>query len=106
MTRHRSRRVLGGVAALAVTPGASGLAAVVRLDYRATRRSTDSGSTWLFTRANGVLEAYRWLPWISKPVAFDRPNHGDPFVTGVSPRVRVTIISDRALRYATTGEQI
>jgi len=90
---------LGGI----LDPGAT---AIVRLDYRATLRSTVSGSTWLFTRANGVLEAYRWLPWISKPIAFDRPNHGDPFVTGVSPRVRVTIISDRALTYATTGEQV
>jgi hypothetical protein len=60
----------------------------------------------MFTRANGILEAYRWLPWISKPIAFNRPNHGDPFVTPVSPRVRVTIVSDRALRYATTGEQV
>jgi hypothetical protein len=90
---------LGGI----LDPGAT---ATVRLGYRATLGSTVSGSTWLFTRANGVLEAYRWLPWISKPIAFDRPNHGDPFVTGVSPRVRVTIISDRVLRYATTGNQV
>jgi hypothetical protein len=89
---------LGGI----LDPGAT---ALVRLQYRATLRSTTSGSTWLFTRANGILEVHRWLPWISKPTAFDRPNHGDPFVTGVSPRVRVTIISDRAIRWATTGSQ-
>ena len=78
----------------------------VRIAYRATLRSTVTGSNWLFTRANGVLDAYRWLPWISKPLAFNRPNHGDPFVTPVSPRVRVTIVSERPLRYATTGEQV
>ncbi len=82
----------------------AGARAVVRLTYKATLRSDTSGSNWLFTRANGILEAHRWLPWISKPLAFSRPNHGDPFVTGVSPRVRVSITSDRVLQYAATGE--
>jgi hypothetical protein len=89
---------LGGVLA----PGAT---TTVRIGYRATLRADTAGSDWLFTRANGILEAHRWLPWISIPTAFDRPNHGDPFVTPVSPRVRVTIVSDRAIRWATTGEQ-
>jgi hypothetical protein len=84
----------------------AGQAALVRIGYRATLRSDLTGSNWMFTRINGVLDAYRWLPWISKPIAFNRPNHGDPFVTPVSPRVRVTLISDRILRYATTGEQV
>ena len=84
----------------------AGQTATVRIAYRSTLRSTVTGSNWLFTRANGVLDAYRWLPWISKPIAFNRPNHGDPFVTPVSPRVRVTIVSERPLRYATTGEQV
>jgi hypothetical protein len=90
---------LGGI----LDPGAT---ATVRITYRATLRSTTSGSTWLFTRANGVLEMHRWIPWISRPTPFDRPNHGDPFVTPVSPHVRVRIISDRVIRWATTGEQI
>jgi hypothetical protein len=76
----------------------------VRIDYRATLRSDTAGSNWLFTRAGGILEAHRWLPWISKPTPFNRPNHGDPFVTPVSPRVRVTIVSDRRIRWATTGD--
>jgi hypothetical protein len=75
-----------------------------RLVYASTLRSTTSGSSWLFTRANGILEAHRWIPWISKPLAFQRPNSGDPFVTGVSPRVRVTLVSDSTLVYATSGE--
>ncbi|MBA2720390.1 MAG: hypothetical protein H0U52_14295 [Chloroflexi bacterium] len=79
---------------------------VVRIDYRATLRSGLAGSNWLFTRVNGILEAHRWLPWISRATPFNRPNHGDPFVTPVSPRVRVTIVSDRVIRWATTGEQV
>jgi hypothetical protein len=90
---------LGGI----LEPGAT---TTVRISYRATLRSTTTGSSWLFTRANGVLEAYRWLPWISIPTPFDRPNHGDPFVTPVSPHVRVTIVADRPIRWATTGEQV
>ena len=89
---------LGGT----LPPGAS---VTVRIDYRSTLRSDTAGSNWLFTRANGILEAHRWLPWISRPTAFNRPNHGDPFVTPVSPLVRVTIVSDRRIRWATTGEQ-
>ncbi|HUQ78895.1 MAG TPA: hypothetical protein VM427_08530 [Patescibacteria group bacterium] len=90
---------LGGI----LQPGAR---VVVRVDYRATLRGDLAGSNWLFTRVNGILQAHRWLPWISRTTAFTRPNHGDPFVTPVSPRVRVTIVSDRIIRWATTGEQV
>ena len=69
--------------------------------------ASDDGRLGLAVHAaNGILEAHRWLPWISRPTPFDRPNHGDPFVTPVSPRVRVTIVGDRAIRWATTGEQV
>jgi hypothetical protein len=78
----------------------------VRVSYGATLRSTLFGSNWLFTRTNGVLEAYRWIPWVSRRTPFNRPNHGDPFVTPVSPRVRVAITSDRTLVYATPGSRI
>jgi hypothetical protein len=90
---------LGGI----LEPGAT---TTVRISYRAILRSSTTGSNWLFTRANGVLEAHRWLPWISIPTPFDRPNHGDPFVTPVSPHVRITIVADRPIRWATTGEQV
>jgi hypothetical protein len=43
---------------------------------------------------------------VSRRLPFDRPNHGDPFVTPVTPRVRVAITSDRALVFATTGERV
>jgi len=84
----------------------AGRSVEVRVGYSATLRSSLTGSNWLFTRTNGIVNAYRWLPWVSRRVAFDRPNHGDPFVTPVSPRVRVSITSDRALVYATTGEPV
>ena len=78
----------------------------VRISYSAHLRSDLTGSNWLFTRANGIVSAYRWLPWISRRVAFNRPNHGDPFITPVSPNVRVRITTDRTMVFATTGERI
>jgi hypothetical protein len=62
--------------------------------FAATLRSTTGGSTWLFTRANGTVSLYRWVPWISRATPFDRPNFGDPFVTPVSPQVRLRLRTD------------
>lgn len=84
----------------------AGQTVTVDVRYKATLRSSLTGSNWLFTRVNGIVDAHRWIPWVSKPVAFTRPNHGDPFVTPVSPRVRVAITSDRALVYATSGDRV
>jgi hypothetical protein len=84
----------------------AGAAASVRIAYRSTLRTSLSGSSWLFTRANGIINAYRWLPWVSRRVPFDRPNHGDPFVTPTSPSVTVRITTDRSMGLATTGERI
>jgi hypothetical protein len=78
----------------------------VRVTYRATLRSSLSGSSWLFTRTNGIANLYRWLPWVSRDVPFDRPNHGDPFITAVSPRVTVKVTADRPLVIATSGGRI
>ncbi|HEU0236779.1 MAG TPA: hypothetical protein VFR14_10105 [Candidatus Limnocylindrales bacterium] len=83
-----------------------GASATVRVAYRATLRTTLGGSDWLFTRANGIVNAYRWIPWVSRAVPFDRPNHGDPFVTATSPSVEVTVTTDRAMTLATTGEHV
>jgi hypothetical protein len=49
---------------------------------------------------------HRWIPWISRKRRFERPNHGDPFVTPVSPRVTVRITTDVPVRYGTTGGPI
>jgi hypothetical protein len=83
-----------------------GASTKVRVVYSATLRSTLTGSNWLFTRTNGILEAHRWIPWVSRRTPFNRPNHGDPFVTPVSPFVHVSITSDRVLTYATPGSRI
>jgi hypothetical protein len=72
----------------------SGATARIVVPFRATLRSTTGGSTWLFTRANGVASLYRWVPWISRATPFDRPNFGDPFVTPVSPRVTLRLRTD------------
>ena len=79
----------------------------VRVDvrYAARLRTSLSGSSWMFTKANSIANLYRWLPWVSRKTAFDRPNYGDPFVTPTSPHVRVQIVPDRTLRVATSGER-
>ncbi|OGO56337.1 MAG: hypothetical protein A2V85_10875 [Chloroflexi bacterium RBG_16_72_14] len=84
----------------------SGADAVVVVPFSATLRSSLSGSNWLFTRANGIIDMHRWIPWVSRRRAFDRPNHGDPFVTPVSPLVTVRIRSDAPLRYGNTGDRV
>ena len=78
----------------------------IRVRYGATVRSSLTGSNWMFTRANGVLDLYRWLPWVSRRIAFDRPNHGDPFETPTSTSVRVRINSNRQLVLATSGDRV
>jgi hypothetical protein len=82
--------------------------AVTRIRVRFSARLQDDagGSHWLFTRTNGIADLYRWLPWVSRRITFDRPSHADPFVTPSSRDVRVTITSDRRLDLATTGELV
>ena len=77
----------------------------VRVRYHATVRSSLTGSNWLFTRTNGVLDLYRWLPWVSRRIAFDRPNHGDPFETPTSHSVKVRIVTTQKLVLATSGDR-
>jgi hypothetical protein len=84
----------------------AGASVQVRLRTRSWLRTSLSGSSWMYTKANGILSAYRWLPWISRRVPFNRPNHGDPFITPVSPEVRVTVTTDRAMVIASTGDRV
>jgi aminopeptidase N len=84
----------------------AGATTTVRVRYAARLRTSLGGSSWLFTKAHGIVDAYRWLPWVSRATRFSRPNHGDPFVTAVSPLVRVTIVTDRRLDLATTGDRV
>ena len=84
----------------------AGGSAVIEVRYAARLKSSLTGSNWMFTRTNGIANLYRWLPWISKRTPFDRPNYGDPVVTPTSPYVRVRIVPDRTLRFATSGEKV
>lgn len=81
----------------------AGASAVIVLRFRATLRSTTSGSTWLFTRANGVTSMYRWVPWISRTNGFDRPNIGDPFVTPASPAATLRLRTDQRAKVVANG---
>jgi len=78
----------------------------IGLTLNAALRADLAGSNWLFTRFNGIVDANRWLPWVSVKRLFDRPNHGDPFFTASSPRLTVRITTDRPLVIATTGDRI
>lgn len=83
-----------------------GATTLVRVPFRATLRSDLRGSNWLFTRSNGIASLHRFIPWVSRRTPFVRPNHGDPFVTPVSPSVTVVFRSDRTLRVASTGRRV
>jgi hypothetical protein len=82
-----------------------GASATVALSYTATLRPGLEGSDWLFTRAGGTLALYRWIPWVSRALPFDRPNHGDPFVTPSSPRVAVRVTTDVDMILASPGAE-
>ncbi|MDF2733583.1 MAG: hypothetical protein K0S97_206 [Chloroflexota bacterium] len=85
---------------------AAGATVKVRVKYHATLRSSLAGSNWLFTKVNGIVDAYRWIPWVSRETPFSRPNHGDPFVTPVSPLVQLRIVTDRTLRFAINANRM
>jgi hypothetical protein len=78
----------------------------VRVGFRATLRTGLSGSDWMFTRYGGTLALYRWIPWISQTTPFERPNHGDPFVTPNSPFVSVHLNLDRNMVVAAAGASL
>ena len=84
---------------------AEGATVKVRVKYHATLRNTLGGSNWLFTKVNGIVDAYRWIPWVSRETPFNRPNHGDPFVTPVSPLVKLRVVTDRKLRFAVNANR-
>jgi hypothetical protein len=92
------RLPLGGV----LPNGATAQAVVA---FQSSQRTSLSGFNWMFTRYNGIINAYRWLPWVSRTTAFMRPNHGDPFVTVTSPAVKVKITTDRTMLIASSGHR-
>jgi hypothetical protein len=83
----------------------AGATTVIRVPFRANLRSTTGGSSWMLTRANGVLDLYRWVPWISRTTRFARPNFGDPFVTPASSLVTLRLKTDVPLSVTVNGSR-
>jgi hypothetical protein len=83
-----------------------GASVMVVVPFSATLRSSLTGSNWMFTRANGITNLYRWIPWISRRTSFNRPNYGDPFVTPVSPLVTLRIRTDTRMKIGATGDRM
>ena len=84
----------------------AGASATVRVAYRAKLQSDLTNSDWMFSRAGGTLALYRWIPWVSKALPFDRPNTGDPFVTASSPQVDVEILTDERMTLAAPAAKV
>ena len=85
------------------TPLAPAGTASVAISYEAKFNSLSGPLGSLFVKKSGIVTAYRWIPWLSRQQAFNAPNFGETWVTGVSPRVRVWLKSDVAVKFATTG---
>jgi len=79
----------------------------IQIDYRGRlNASADAeGDDWQFARIGEYLTAYRWIPWLSRPTRFNRPNVGDPWVTAMSPSVSVELTTDREVVHATSGRR-
>jgi hypothetical protein len=85
--------------------GPSDSASVV-INYTATMNSSASGERYLFSRADGIMAAYRWIPWLARETRYNRPSVGDPWATDISSSVSVEITTDRILRFASTGRRV
>ncbi len=85
---------------------APGDSADVWVAYKARLGTTAGGRAYFFAKLNGVAQLYRFIPWLSRRIPFGSGNHGEPFLTPTSPRVEVTVSSDRKLVWATSGRRI
>lgn len=78
----------------------------VTIDYKSTFNTASGGKKWLFAKLNGIVTAYRWIPWLSRQYDFATPTFGEPFVTQASDDVRVAITVDRpGVVIASTGRR-
>jgi len=87
-------------------PLAEDATATIWVAYRARLLTTNVGRNYLWSRLDGVAHLYRFIPWISRRIPFGSQAHGEPFLTPVSPSVRVVASSDRRLVWATTGRRV
>lgn len=85
---------------------ADGDTVTITTSYRAWFRPGTSGHDFLFSKQHQIMSGMRWIPWVSRQVKFQVQSHGDPFVTGVSPRVEVTLDSDVEVKWGTSGRRI
>ncbi len=86
-----------------LAPGAS---TTVFVGFKSRLKITAAKRGYYFAKLNGVAQLYRFIPWVSRRIAFGDSNHGEPFVTPVSPHVEVTVSSDRKLAWATSGRRV
>lgn len=84
----------------------SGATTTITVAYRATLRPGIADGDWMFTRNGGTLALYRWIPWVSRAMPFDRPNNGEPFLTVSSPRVDVELLTDAPMVLAAPSVDI
>jgi hypothetical protein len=77
----------------------------IDVSYRARLGTSTAGRDFLWSKVGGIAHIYRSIPWISRQAPYGPSQHGEPFVTGVSPLVRVDVDSDRPLVWATSGER-
>ena len=84
---------------------ADGGTAQVFVAFKARLATHSSGRAYYFAKLNGVAQLYRFIPWVSRKIPFGNSNHGEPIVTPVSPRVEVTVSSERKLAWATSGRR-
>jgi hypothetical protein len=84
-------------------PGAS---TQVRVKFNARLLTTSAGRGFLFSKRNGIAHMYRFIPWLSRRIKFGSNAHGEPFLTPSSKHVRVTVDSDRKLKWATSGRRV
>ena len=80
--------------------------ATIVINYSATMNSSARGERYLFARADGIMAAYRWIPWLARETRYNRPSVGDPWATDISSSVSVEITTDRVLRFASTGRRV
>lgn len=84
----------------------AGDSARVTVAFKARLGTSATGRGYFFAKLGGVAQLYRFIPWLSRRIPFGSSNHGEPFVTPVSPRVEVTVSSDRRLVWATSGRRV
>jgi hypothetical protein len=83
----------------------AGSSADVVINYTANLASVGSGYKWEFTRANGVMTAYRWIPWLSRTIRFSNAGGGEATETPTTSHVHVVITTDQSLVIASSGQR-